>query len=225
LDYVSDKITPIVIRLSGHAQVNDRLALREISWQLNQQTGNTILSEKEDESEGDDDGENLMPLPPPAHLPALISLLPSQPRPVIVILDAFDWFALHGRQALLYCLLDTAQSCRVGEAANGIAVIGVTSRIDTINLLEKRVKSRFSGRMFRTAGVRQWAGWVKITRRVLTISIEGNHAKEWSELWEASVDRFLNDQKVIDMLHETWALLKDLRVLVRILVCCAWHLF
>jgi len=182
---------------------------------LTQQTGNTFLSENEDVSEGEE--EDPISLPPPAHLPSLISVLPSQPRPVVVILDAFDCFALHGRQALLYCLLDTAQSCRVGEGNNGIAVIGVTSRVDTINLLEKRVKSRFSGRMFRTAGMSRWTDWASLTRRTFMAPIESEHAKEWSELWETSIDRFLNDRKVINALQETFALSKDLRVLVRIL--------
>ncbi len=53
----------------------------------------------------------------------------SLPRPTIVILDTFDLFMGHARQALLYCLLDTVQSCRAGQDRNGVAVIGVTSRV------------------------------------------------------------------------------------------------
>ena len=152
---------PIIIRLSGHAQQNDRLAIREIARQLTQQTGTSFLQADEEKTaeNGMDDPENpfienrevpdassTIALPPPAHLLALISMIPTLPRPTIVILDAFDQFASHARQSLLYCLLDTVQSCRVGKANKGIAVIGVTARIDTINLLEKRVKSRFSHR-------------------------------------------------------------------------------
>lgn len=219
MNRVSDKVTPIIIRLSGHAQRDDRLAMREIAWQLTQQTGKSFLSEEEQQEEEEtDEKDDVLTLPPPAHLPALISVLPSQPRPVIVILDAFDYFALHGRQALLYCLLDTAQSCRVGTGLNGIAVIGVTSRVDTINLLEKRVKSRFSGRMFRTAGPSELEDWKNLTRNMLTVPIESSHGEEWAELWDASVERFLTDRKVVAVLHETWALAKDVRVLSRVLV-------
>lgn len=220
LNRVSEKVTPIIIRLSGHAQRDDRLAMREIAWQLTQQTGKSFLSEEEEEQQEDEeiDEKDTMTLPPPAHLPALISVLPSQPRPVVVILDAFDYFALHGRQALLYCLLDTAQSCRVGTGLNGIAVVGVTSRVDTINLLEKRVKSRFSGRMFRTAGPSDLEHWKTLTRSILTAPIDSPHEEEWSELWGAAVERFLTDRKVVSVLHETWALAKDVRVLSRVLV-------
>jgi origin recognition complex subunit 4 len=214
---VSDKIVPIVIQLSGHAQRDDRLAMREIAWQLAQQTGKTFASEDNDEADEGVPEAGPTTLPPPAHLPALISVLPSQARPVVVVLDAFDCFALHGRQALLYCLLDTAQSCRVGEGNNGIAVIGVTTRVDTINLLEKRVKSRFSGRMFRTSGSRTSNEWIKFVRTILTVPIKPLN-DEWKQLWEASVERFLADRKVIDSLQETWGLTKDVRVLAQIIV-------
>lgn len=55
--------------------------------------------------------------------------LARQVKPVVVVLDGFDLFAEHARQALLYCLLDTVQSCRAGEGSRGLAVVGVTSRI------------------------------------------------------------------------------------------------
>jgi len=51
------------------------------------------------------------------------------PRPTIVVLDAFDLFTSHARQALLYCLLDTVQSCRAGEGRKGVAVVGITTRV------------------------------------------------------------------------------------------------
>lgn len=88
---------------------------------------------------------------------------------MIVVLDAFDLFAEHARQALLYCLLDTVQSCRAGQGSRGLAVVGVTSRIvrfhsvyfslllslgvaqDCLTMLEKRVKSRFSHRIIRVS--------------------------------------------------------------------------
>ena len=44
---------PIVIRLSGVAQTSDKLAMREIAYQLTQQTGTTYLSGGDDE---DDEG-------------------------------------------------------------------------------------------------------------------------------------------------------------------------
>ena len=234
LAQVSNDISPIVIRLSGHIQQNDRLAIREIAWQLSHQTGKHIALEDEEDKGNPDVNEEEMDqlditsLPPPAYLPSLISTLPSQPKPVVVILDAFDEFALHGRQALLYCLLDTVQSCRVGSGLNGLAVIGVTNRVDTINLLEKRVKSRFSGRMLRTAGPRSVRDWWKVASGILTVPLgKEEDVDGWKELWGGSVNRFLEERSVKTALHETWALVKDVSLLSRILVrisfvLCGW---
>ncbi|OBZ70447.1 Origin recognition complex subunit 4 [Grifola frondosa] len=219
---------PIVIRLSGYVQHNDRLALREIAWQLAQQTGNSLLpSGADDDVEGaladpenpfvDEAPDSAITVPPPSHLLALISMIPMLPRPTVVVLDGFDLFATHARQSLLYCLLDTAQSCRVGKATKGIAVIGVTTRVDTINLLEKRVKSRFSGRMLRTACPGQLQHWTDIARAVLSSSIGTDEQEEWGPLWGKAVDQFLADDTVSEVLKETFALSRDVQMLRRIL--------
>lgn len=60
---------------------------------------------------------------------------------VIFIIDEFDMFAAHPRQTLLYNLFDIAQSRKAP-----IAVLGCTTRLDVVEMLEKRVKSRFSHR-------------------------------------------------------------------------------
>jgi origin recognition complex subunit 4 len=75
--------------------------------------------------------------------------------PVIFILDEFDQFAQQMKQRLLYNLLDLMQvsvrACvmrrndllwSLQQSSVQIAVIGITSRLDTIELLEKRIKSR-----------------------------------------------------------------------------------
>ena len=62
-------------------------------------------------------------------------------RSVIFIIDEFDLFATDARQTLLYNLFDIAQAKKAP-----IAVLGLTTRIDVVESLEKRVKSRFSHR-------------------------------------------------------------------------------
>src|SRR5271155_6176136 len=61
---------------------------------------------------------------------------------LIFILDSFDEFLTHPRQALLYNLFDIAQSRKAP-----IAVICLGRQINAIDGLEKRVKSRFGGRI------------------------------------------------------------------------------
>ena len=62
-------------------------------------------------------------------------------KSVVFIMDEFDLFALHPRQTLLYNLFDIAQARKAP-----IAVVGLTTRIEVVEMLEKRVKSRFSHR-------------------------------------------------------------------------------
>ncbi|EMD40724.1 hypothetical protein CERSUDRAFT_111303 [Gelatoporia subvermispora B] len=224
---------PIIIRLSGHAQHNDRLAIREIAWQLAQQTGRSFLPSESnspsdvidpDENPFLDSSETTIVLPPPAHLLALISVIPTLPRPTIIILDGFDLFAAHARQSLLYCLLDTAQSCRVGSGTKGIAIVGVTTRVDTINLLEKRVKSRFSGRMLRTSCLSELQQWVELARSALTAPVSEDVPEEWPPLWRVAVDSFLQHEKVIEEFKESFSLTRDARTLCRILTTVVMNL-
>jgi len=155
-------------------------------------------------------------LPPSSYLPTLISALPTLAQPTVVVLESFDLFADHGRQALLYCLLDTVQSCRAGKDSKGIAVVGVTTRVDTINLLEKRVKSRFSGRMLRTAGPGTFDDWISIARSALTVKPSPRN-DEWEAWWATAVEKFLGDRFVKAALSDTYSLAKDVRLLSRIL--------
>lgn len=233
---------PVVLRLSGWVQNTDRHALREIAIQLLQQTGSALLSEiemnsttppaeinqdennpfldKYDDSNAES-GYSTMSLPPSSHLHSLIPALLTLKRPVIVILDAFDLFALHSRQSLLYCLLDTVQNCRASSESRGIAVIGVTSRLDTIQLLEKRVKSRFSGRTIRTAPPNSLDSYLSYARVSLqpfpSGDVSGEQA-EWNQLWSSNVDKFLADDDVLKVFKETFSINRELTVVTRILV-------
>ena len=233
---------PIVLRLNGWLQTTDRHALREIGFQLLQQTGLSVLEDSENipsdaREEGateDDDNPfldssnmhleppgSLISLPPSSHLHTLIPILSTLDRPVIVVLDAFDLFALHPRQSLLYCLLDTVQNCHASARHRGIAVIGITSRVDTTQLLEKRVKSRFSGRTIRTAPPNTLASWTELARNILhtPLNCSNDFEEDWKQRWTASVDKLLADKAVSNVLNETFSITRDVRTLVRILVC------
>ncbi len=75
------------------------------------------------------------------HLEFLLSSLKSgdrnASRPIAFILDEFDLFCDHRNQTLLYNLFDTAQS-----RSAPILVLGISSKIDVVESMEKRVKSR-----------------------------------------------------------------------------------
>lgn len=128
-----------VVRLNGFVHTDDKLALREIWRQLGREM------EVEDELMGG--RSNYADT-----LTSLLALLshPAQEmehdeaataRSVIFVLDEFDLFASHPRQTLLYNLFDVAQSRNAP-----IAVLGLTTKVNAIDSLEKRVKSRFGQR-------------------------------------------------------------------------------
>lgn len=130
----SSKNSPIVVRLSGLVQTNDRLAIREMGRQIAHAEGRRGEEADEDgEGEGVEaeevgsccscrlqgagrckgtrrhaaygqaaDEQEYAPTTLPSHLLALLTA-PS-PRAIIIIIDEFDLFTEHARQALLYCL-------------------------------------------------------------------------------------------------------------------------
>lgn len=143
--------------------------------------GKAVADGEEEEHEGDHAPTTL-----PSHLLALLTQ-PS-PRAIIVIIDEFDLFTEHARQALLYCLLDVVQSVQTGPVEStprGVAVIGVTTRVDTLLLLEKRVKSRFSHRVWRVPSPLSegGVGWKALLRAALLPWDEEQEPDEETRMW------------------------------------------
>jgi origin recognition complex subunit 4 len=86
-------------------------------------------------------------------------------KSVIFILEEFDLFCTHHNQTLLYNLFDVAQSAQAP-----ICVVGLTCRLDVMELFEKRVKSRFSHRqIFLHADANDFAGRVQLFRDQLSL--------------------------------------------------------
>lgn len=82
-----------------------------------------------------------------------------QSKSVVLVLDEFDMFAYHKNQSLLYNLFDIAQSKQ-----NPLCVIGITCRLDVVELLEKRVKSRYSHRAILTFPTYAFDQYLEIAR-------------------------------------------------------------
>ncbi|KAL1885684.1 origin recognition complex subunit 4 [Paecilomyces lecythidis] len=131
-----------VVRLNGFLHTDDRLALREIWRQLGRET-NTEDEAAKVNSYADTMATLLALLSHPEELfgPSENGEVIATAKSVIIILDEFDLFVSHPRQTLLYNLFDIAQARKAP-----LAVIGVTTKVDVTEMLEKRVKSRFSHR-------------------------------------------------------------------------------
>ena len=88
-------------------------------------------------------------------------------KSVIFILDEFDLFASHPRQTLLYNLFDIAQARKAP-----IAVLGLTTKIDVVESLEKRVKSRFSHRYVHLAPPKSFVAFWEACKEGLLVHEE-----------------------------------------------------
>ncbi|KAK2966526.1 hypothetical protein RJ640_019055, partial [Escallonia rubra] len=120
-----DMIT--VIKLNGLLHGDDNCAIKEISRQLCIEH-ELIFSKM---ASFDDNSQFMV---------AMLQECGLAHKTVIFVLDEFDHFA-QGKQRLLYSLLDAMQS-----VTSQAVVVGVSCRLDADQLLEKRVRSRFSHR-------------------------------------------------------------------------------
>ncbi|KAK2810742.1 hypothetical protein FQN50_002785 [Emmonsiellopsis sp. PD_5] len=131
-----------VVRLNGFLHTDDRIALREIWRQLGRE-----MNAEEDMSKTISYADTMASLLALLSHPEELFGISEDPnavataKSVIIVLDEFDLFAHHPRQTLLYNLFDIAQARKAP-----LAVLGLTTKVDVTENLEKRVKSRFSHR-------------------------------------------------------------------------------
>lgn len=132
----------VQINLDGYLQgKNDLAALRQIGRRLNTfvNANQQVLIEDLDKSEAEQTKIAIDSIP--KIMDQLRYLTEHFPNfRVIVVLENFEVFCRR-QQTLLYNMLDLTQHGR------SVLVIGITTRLDCIELLEKRVRSRMSQRI------------------------------------------------------------------------------
>ncbi|XP_030628450.1 origin recognition complex subunit 4 [Chanos chanos] len=183
------------VYLNGLLQTDDRIALREITRQLNLEN---VVGDKVFGSFA----ENLGFL-----LEALRKGDRGSSQPVLFVLDEFDLFAHHKNQTLLYNLLDVSQSAQAP-----VAVVGLTCRLDVLELLEKRVKSRFSHRQILVASSLTFGQYLDNVRSQLSLPQDFPDARFGQE-WNDSVAKLCEDKSVEEILQKQFNSSKDFRSL------------
>ncbi|XP_076032849.1 origin recognition complex subunit 4 [Oratosquilla oratoria] len=193
----------LVVRLSGLMQTDDRLALREITQQLKLEN---VVANKVFGSFA----ENLSFM-----LESLSSGSRSKSKPVVFILDEFDLFCHHRNQTLLYNLFDVAQSAQAP-----ICVIGLTCRLDVVELLEKRVKSRFSHRqIFLFPSDKFDPDFLGLTRLMLSLPDSYPNICH-QKAWNADIKTLLTNPEVQSVLKSLHSTSRDIRSLQTLLLLC-----
>jgi origin recognition complex subunit 4 len=183
------------VRLNGFVHTDDKLALREIWRQLGKEMDVEDELVQKTNSYADTLQSLLAVLSHPSEISGSSEGVTS--RSVVFVIDEFDLFATHARQTLLYNLFDIAQARKAP-----IAVLGLTTRIDVVESLEKRVKSRFSHRYVHLALVKSLPAYWDICRQGLAldqadmategldVTVKGHH--DFWKWWEAKVEVRLN---------------------------------
>ncbi|GAA5892507.1 uncharacterized protein JCM6883_007382 [Sporobolomyces salmoneus] len=204
----------VTVRLSGLVHTTDRLALRSIAMQMREQgfrsEGETDQLEEGDYSSNSATMSTLLRLLEPSSSTANSgsneSSSPSS-KPIILIVDEFDLFALHPRQSFLYCLLDIVQGNR---RRGGVGVVGVSSRVDCLSLLEKRVRSRCQSHVLQMMLPSSLTSFLTLTQNLLSTDsrlwelVKGQQAGEWAKAWNGEVERWLGEKKVKEYFEGVW---------------------
>lgn len=164
----------LTVRLNGLVETDDKLALKEITRQLNLENvvGDRVFGGFAQ------------------HLEFLLASLRSDvtgrnSKPIVFVLEEFGLFCNHKNQTLLYNLFDVAQS-----RAAPIIVIGVSSSLDVIESLEKRVKSRFNHRQLTMLPFHNVESYYQAVKHYLTVPDKLCSVKLSSE-WNQHINKLL----------------------------------
>lgn len=196
-DHIRENL--LQVHLNGLLQTDDRIALTEITRQLKLENtlGDKVFGSF---------SETLQFL-----LEALKSGDQSS-KPILFLLDEFDLFAHHKNQTLLYNLFDVAQSAQAP-----ICVVGITCRLDVIELLEKRVKSRFSHRQIHLFNSQTFEDFIVIFKKLLCLDIIFPDQK-FADSWNLQVEQLARDPTITDILRQQFEFTKDVRALQQLLM-------
>lgn len=189
----------LLVKLNGLIHTDDKIALKDITRQLHLENvvGDRVFGSF---------SENLT---------FLLECLKSgsqQSKTIVFVIDEFDLFCYHKNQTLLYNLFDVAQSAQAP-----ILVIGVTCRLDAIELLEKRVKSRFSHRqlhLFPNFSFEEYLG-IMVDHLSLPASFAN---KRLTEEWNTSVKAFAQEGAVKMAMRRLYSTNKDIRAMQYLLL-------
>lgn len=159
----------------------------------------------------------------PAIEPGESSSNSTSKKPIVIVLDNMDEFALRPKQALLYVLLDAVQA---SSYAPGLLVLATSTRGDTLDLLEKRVKSRFSHRVVHMRPPAHLEAYTTTFQDKLVLVQDPPGARQaappgWSrfvQAWNQRVQQIVRDVHVQALLANQMETSWDMRALGQVVV-------
>ncbi|KAK7390908.1 hypothetical protein VNO78_19099 [Psophocarpus tetragonolobus] len=193
-----------LIRLNGLLHSDDISAFKEIARQLCME--HQLLFSK---AASFDDNSQFMV--------AMLKECGLAHKTVIFVLDEFDLFA-QGKQRLLYSLLDAMQSI-----TSQAVVLGISCRLDADQLLEKRVRSRFSHRklLFLPPSIEDSQ---KLLMHVLTLPIDSSFPYDYAVEFNRKIQNIIEDKRFKATLNKYLNVDSSVKHLLRFLFCAASHM-
>ncbi|KAK8639057.1 hypothetical protein V6N13_137457 [Hibiscus sabdariffa] len=115
-------------------------------------------------------------------------------KTIIFVLDEFDFFA-QGKQRLLYSLLDAMQSVNSQSV-----VIGVSCRLDVDQLLEKRVRSRFSHRklLFLSPSKEETERFME---HILSLPVDSSIPHNYTAEFNGRLKKIISDERFKELIN------------------------
>eukprot|EP00002_Diphylleia_rotans_P026740 TRINITY_DN534_c0_g1_i1.p1 TRINITY_DN534_c0_g1~~TRINITY_DN534_c0_g1_i1.p1 ORF type:complete len:604 (+),score=151.88 TRINITY_DN534_c0_g1_i1:91-1812(+) len=191
VDDLKQKFDFSCVYLNGCIQKTDKLALREIVQQLypdpQQRRGIPVIDIQE------------------MFYQHLLS-----GKHTVLILDEFDMFTQKSRQSFLYNILDALQADTIK-----LSIVGLSCRMDVLDLLEKRVRSRFSNSVitfYSNLGVEQIIS-ILASRLMLPSYMNDDFAQQFNQATEA----FLRDPIVKDFIYKKYEVTRDVRAFLQMM--------
>ncbi|RZB43567.1 Origin of replication complex subunit 4 isoform B [Glycine soja] len=188
-----------VMRLNGLLHSDDISAFKEIARQLCME--HQLLFSK---AASFDDNSQFMV--------AMLKECGLAHKTIIFVLDEFDLFA-QGKQRLLYSLLDAMQSI-----TSQAVVLGISCRLDADQLLEKRVRSRFSHRklLFLPPSIEDSQ---KLLMHMLTLPIDPSFPQDYAVEFNRKVQNIIEDRGFLETLNKYLNVDSSVKHLLRFLFC------
>ncbi|XP_020522688.1 origin of replication complex subunit 4 isoform X2 [Amborella trichopoda] len=194
-----------VVRLNGLLHSDDRCALKEIVRQLC--TDHQLIFSKM--ASCDDNSQFML---------SMLRECALAHKAIIFVLDEFDLFT-PGKQRLLYSLLDAMQSVQ-----SQAVVVGVSCRLDADQLLEKRVRSRFSHRklLFLPPSMEDLQ---RLLRQILFLPTDSSFRhSDFAVKFNAKLSVIFNGEGFIDILNSVVGVDNSVSHLLNFLFCAVCNM-
>lgn len=177
----------ITIKLNALLHTDDNLAFREIARQLDLNTSGTDDRTRTFEQRAiSDTVTNVLLALDSNASPNKSDEDFKSSTPVVFIIDEIEMFTASNKQTLLYNLFELSQSSKIP-----IGVIGVGTKFTTRELLEKRVRSRFSQRIITTqlpTSVEDFWASAKLSLKVHSSAMSQFKDVSYPTQWNQNID-------------------------------------